>query len=192
MNMSKSRDIQAKMPSPKVIFYAFWLVTVKVLNSYVAGKVYMQKKENRMLNIFYGDMKEAVYNTAAYFKYDYEDDWIVDPFVKKMIEDVDKSSVLDSGVIDSPVLGKIPPVGLSGGVKTLILVKFEKDKIFNASTCGDNCAKWLLKIAETEDRTINLHHLMDFGDEKFTIHIANTDQIVHSMEELVSIAGEFV
>ena len=60
MNMSKSRDIQAKMPSPKVIyasnesksvlarnleecrdndknFYrlnAFWLVTVKVLNSY--------------------------------------------------------------------------------------------------------------------------------------------------------------
>ena len=23
MNMSKSRDIQAKMPSPKVIFYAF-------------------------------------------------------------------------------------------------------------------------------------------------------------------------
>ena len=142
-----------------------------------------------MLSIFYGDLKEAVYNTAAYFKYDYEDDWIVDPFVKKMIEDVDKSSVLDSGVIDSPVLGKIPPVG---GVKTLILVKFEKDKIFNASTCGDNCAKWLLKIAETEDRTINLHHLMDFGDEKFTIHIANTDQIVHSMEELVSIAGEFV
>ena len=33
MNMSKSRDILAKMPSPKVIFYAFWLVTVKVLNS---------------------------------------------------------------------------------------------------------------------------------------------------------------
>ena len=24
-----------------------------------------------MLNIFYGDMKEAVYNTAGYFKYDY-------------------------------------------------------------------------------------------------------------------------
>ena len=33
MNMPKSRDIQAKMPSPKVILNAFWLVTVKVLNS---------------------------------------------------------------------------------------------------------------------------------------------------------------
>ena len=145
-----------------------------------------------MLNIFYGDMKEAIYNTASYFKYDYEDEWIVDPFVNAMIKGVDKSTVLACGVIDSPILGKIQPVELSGGVKTLILVKFEKDKIFNASTCGDNCAKWLLKIAETEDRTVNLHHLMDFGTEPFTIHILNTDQIVHSMDELVSIAGEFV
>ena len=95
-------------------------------------------------------------------------------------------------MIDSPILGKIPPTGLSGGVKTLILVKFEKDKIFNASTCGDNCAKWLLKIAETEDRTVNLRHLMRFEAEPFNIRILNTKQIVHTMEELVSIAGEFV
>ena len=46
-----------------------------------------------MLNIFYGDMKEAIYNTASYFKYDYEDEWIVDPFVKAMIKGVDKSTV---------------------------------------------------------------------------------------------------
>ena len=145
-----------------------------------------------MLNIFYGDMKDAVYNTASYFKFDYEDEWITDPIVKEMILDVDKSVVLDSGVIDSPVLGKIPPVGLSGGVKTLILVKFEKNKIFNASTCGDNCARWLLKIAESEDRTVNLRHLMDFGEDSFTVRILNTNQIVHSMRELVPIAGEFV
>ena len=90
-----------------------------------------------MLNIFYGDMKEAVYNTASYFKYDYEEDWIVDPMVKEMIQDVDKSTVIDSGVIDSPVLGKIPPIGLSGGVKTLILVKFEPEKVFKVA--AQNC-----------------------------------------------------
>ena len=132
-----------------------------------------------MLNIYYGNMKEAVYNTAAYFKYDYEDSWIVDPFVKEMIQDVDQSTVLDSGVIDSPVLGKIPPIGLSGGVKTLILVKFDKDKVFNVSTCGDNCAKWLLRIAESEDRTVNLLHLMDFGKESFAVRVLNTEQNVH-------------
>ena len=145
-----------------------------------------------MLKIFYGDIPGAVFNTAAYFKYDYEDSWIVDPFVKKMIFDVDRSAVIDSGVIDSPVLGKIPPTGLSGGVKTLILVKFNKEKVFNASTCGDNCAKWFLEIARDEERTINLRHLMDFGDGPFTIRILNTNEIVHSMRELVPIAGEFV
>ena len=146
-----------------------------------------------MLNIFYGDMKEAVYNTAAYFKYDYEDNWITDPFVKKMIKDVDQSIVLDSGVIDSPVLGKIPPTGLSGGVKTLILVKFEKNKIFNASTCGDNCAKWILEIGKREDVTINLRHMMDFGkDTVFEIKIKNGGEIVHSMKELIPIASKYL
>ena len=112
--------------------------------------------------------------------------------VKEMIQDVDKSTVIDSGVIDSPVLEKIPPIDLSGGIKTLILVKFEPVKVFNASTCGNNCAKWLLKIAEQEDRTVNLRHLMDFGKKPFTIKVLNTNQIVHSMEELILAAGEFV
>ena len=145
-----------------------------------------------MLKVYYGDMEESIYNTSAYFKHDYEDEWIVDPFVKEMIFDVDQSTVLDSGVIDSPVMGKIPPTSLSGGVKTLILVKFEPDKVFNASTCGDNCAKWLLKIAEEEDRRINLRHLMRFGEDPFTIFVENVGKVVHSSEELVRIAGEFV
>ena len=34
MNMPKSRDIRAKMPSQKVILNAFLPVTVKELNSY--------------------------------------------------------------------------------------------------------------------------------------------------------------
>lgn len=137
-------------------------------------------------------MKEAVFNTAVFFKNVYEDQWITDDFDKQMIQDVDKSIVLDSGVIDSPVLGKIPPERLSGGVKTLILIYQMPDKVFNASACGDNCAKWLLKMAETEDRTVNLRHLMDFGSGEFSLHILNTDQIVHSMEELVPVAGMFV
>ena len=34
MNMPKSRDIRAKMPSPKGILNAFLPITVKELNSY--------------------------------------------------------------------------------------------------------------------------------------------------------------
>lgn len=145
-----------------------------------------------MLNIYYGKMPEAIFNTAVYFKNVYEDSWIIDPFAKEMILDVDKSTVLGNAVIDSPVLGKISPTALSGGVKTLILIKNEPDKIFNASTCGDNCAKWILKMAENRDVTINLRHLMNFGKGPFEIRILNTNQIVHDRKELVSIAGMYV
>lgn len=113
-------------------------------------------------------------------------------YKKEMILDVDKSIVLGNAVIDSPVLGKISPTALSGGVKTLILIKNEPDKIFNASTCGDNCAKWILKIAENRDVTINLRYLMNFGKGPFEIRILNTNQIVHDRKELVSIAGLYV
>ena len=153
------------------------------------------KRTNKDIIVYENDIIEIYipYNPQE-VKLDivYEDEWIEDSFVKEMIQDVDKSTVIDSGVIDSPVLGKIPPIGLSGGVKTLILVKFEPEKVFNVSTCGDNCAKWLLKIAEQEDRTVNLRHLMDFGKKPFTIKVLNTNQIVHSMEELILAAGEFV
>ena len=142
--------------------------------------------------MYFGDMKDAIFNTAVFFKNVYEDQWITDDFDKQMIQDVDKSIVLDNGVIDSPVLGKIPPERLSGEVKTLILIYQMPDKVFNASACGDNCAKWLLKMAEMEDRTVNLRHLMDFGSGEFSLHILNTDQIVHSMKELVPVAGPFV
>lgn len=145
-----------------------------------------------MLNIFYGNMPEAIYNTSVYFKNVYEENWIISDLSREMILDVDKSEVLDSGVIDSPVIGKIPPTSLSGGVKTLILIANEPEKIFNASTCGDNCAKWILKLAETQDITINLRHLMNFGEDEFEINILNTNQIVRSMKELVPVAGQYV
>ena len=109
-----------------------------------------------------------------------------------MIRDVDQSTVLAGGVIDSPVLGKISPLSLSGGVKTLILIEHVPDQIFNASACGDNCAKWLLKMAENKDITINLRHIMDFGENSFCIHILNNNQIVCNMQELIPIAGLYV
>ena len=104
----------------------------------------------------------------------------------------DNSIVIGSRVIDSPVLGAITPQELSGGVKTLILIAHVPDKIFNASTCGANCAKWLLKMGEKKDITINLRHLMDFGRQEFVINILSTNQIVHDMRELIPIAGMIV
>ena len=89
-----------------------------------------------MLKIYFGDMEKAIYNTEIYFKNDYDPEWLDDPVVKKMILDVDNSVVLSSRAIDSPVLGIIPPTSLSGGVKTLILILKEPEKVFNWAMSG--------------------------------------------------------
>ena len=147
-----------------------------------------------MLNIFYGPMPEAIYDTAVYFKNTYSDHWITAPLAVEMIRDVDRSKVIGSQIIESPVLGMITPLQLSGGVKTLLLIANDKANkhVFNASTCGDNCAKWLLKIAEKRKVVVNLRHLMDFGDGSFKIRVLNNGKIVKNMGELVEAAGEYV
>lgn len=145
-----------------------------------------------MLTIYFGDMEDAVYNTSVYFKFNYEPSWLEDPFVQEMILDVDSSRVLGSGAIDSPVLGVIAPVTLSGGVKALILIDKVPSRVFNASNCGDNCARWLLRIGDRHDVTVNLRHIMDFGDDPLQVLVANTGTVVTSMDELVPIAGRYV
>ena len=146
-----------------------------------------------MLNIYFGDMPEAIYNTSVYFDNSYQDDWITDDLTVKMIKSIDKSEVKGANVIISPVLGGIPVTKISGGVKTLILVSHDKSgHVFNASTCGDNCAKWLLDIGKTRDVTINLRHMMDFGKQKFEIKVLNNNETAHNMSELVTFAGEYV
>ncbi len=145
-----------------------------------------------MLHIKFGKIDGVVYNTSLFFKNQYDTRWLEDEEVQEMIADVDKSKVLSSHAIESPVMGIIPPTSLSGGVKTLILIKKMPDQMFNASNCGDNCAGWLLKIGQSQDVTINLRHIMDFGEQPFEIHVVNTDQIVRDMDSLVRIAGRFV
>ncbi len=146
-----------------------------------------------MLTIIYGDEPRSIYNTNVYFKNTYESEWLESELAKKMIQDVDDSEVLGGECIKSPVLGQIPPERLSGGVKTLLLMLNEPDRIFNASTCGDNCAKWILEIAKQKDLTINLRHMMNFGkNTDFEIKIKNGGEVVHSMKELIPIASKYL
>ena len=139
-----------------------------------------------MLKIYYGDLESDnyIFNPDVFFNNSYEDEWITDSFSVEMIKDIDQSDVLGAKVIDSPFLGSIPVERLSGGVKTLILMNNDSEHIFNASACGDNCAKWILEIAKKKDLTIRLGYLMDFGKDDFSIEIVNLGKEVHNALEL--------
>lgn len=145
-----------------------------------------------MLNIIFGKIDNVIFNTSVFFKNSYEESWLSEKETQQMILDIDKSKVLGNGAIESPVLGIIPPTSLSGGVKTLILISHISDKIFNASNCGNNCASWLLKIGKEKNVTINLRHLMNFGEGSFELNIVNKNKIVRSMDELLEITGDLL
>ena len=146
-----------------------------------------------MLHIHFGSMEGEIYDPATYFLNQYDDEWITSDLAKEMVRDVDRSEIISSRVIDSPVLGPITPRELSGGVKTLILMAFDDSgRIFNASACGDNCAKWILEIAKTKDLTVTLNNIMKFNFSPLEIHILNTGETVHSFREYVCTAIEYV
>ncbi len=139
-----------------------------------------------MLRIYYGELNSDKYinNPDIFFNNTYEDEWMLDPMTIEMVRDIDGSEIKGPRLVDSPFLGPISTERLSGGVKTLILMNCDPDHIFNASACGDNCAKWILKIGEKKDLLIRLGYLMDFGNEPFEIQIENTGKIVHDKKEL--------
>lgn len=81
-----------------------------------------------MLHIYFGDMPDAIYNTSVYFNNTYKDSWITDQMTKDMIKAVDNSDVIDAKTIMSPIFGNMSPKKLSNGVKTLILISFDRKK----------------------------------------------------------------
>ena len=138
-----------------------------------------------MLNIFFGDMENVIFNTSVFFDNTYQDSWFQDDFTKRVIKDIDKGEILGPNCVTTKTLGPIPPTKIAGGTKTILLMKFDNDHIFNASTCGDNCAKWILKIAKDKDLTINLRHIMNFGKKDFSAKILNSGKIITTQKEYV-------
>lgn len=141
------------------------------------------------VGITFGSTPEEIYNTTVFFRNQFDPAWMRDELNQRMIRDVDRSTVQGEYSIISPVLGNISPFMLSGGVKTLILIHEMPDRIFNASNCGDNCAKWILKIGRATDFDITLHHIMDFGGRRFHFYITNDKNTVSTMGEYIDSAA---
>ena len=145
-----------------------------------------------MLSIYFGD-KENVLHGPSWFRFNYRPEWFEDTFVQEMLKDIDKSKFLGGELIQSDVLGPIPPERLSGGVQTLISIYENPERMFNATSCGENCAKWLLKIGEKKDVEVNLRYFMPFdGCEPFEIRVINEDKIVLNMDEYTHVAIKYV
>lgn len=134
-----------------------------------------------MLYITFKKSDDVIMGVDGYFNFNYEDEWLSDPVVKQMVLDIDNSEVISNGAIKSPVLGIISPTALSGGVKALILM-LKTNRVIWATSCGDNCAKWIIEISKQKDLFICLSHFMQFPYD-FDAICTDTNTEIHTLDD---------
>lgn len=133
---------------------------------------------------FFDNENKAIWDIGSFFNFNYEDEWFDDPLVRQMVLDVDKTEIVSSQCAISPVLGQIPITKLSGGVKNLIMMLKEPGYLFRGSSCGDNCAKWIVEISKMHDIHMSLEHLMHFDMDFDAVCVDNGHEI-HSNKDYV-------
>lgn len=124
-----------------------------------------------MLNIHFGrdnvNMDEIIMNPLAYFRNHREVCWFNNEFVREMIKGIDHVEVIrDEALLKENGQG-ITPQQLAGGTQTLICIYENPDMMFYGELMGDNCAPYLMKIAEKYDINLLLEHFMAFRDEDY-------------------------
>lgn len=114
-----------------------------------------------MIKVWFGFDGEAMSDPSPSFDglcAVYADSWFSDEFVKKMVNDIDRSKVLSPRCIESPVFGQISPRDLSGGLKACILLYelyYDDDLYIDLTACGENCVPWLAEIFAKRDCTVS-------------------------------------
>ena len=59
-----------------------------------------------MLRIFFGKHPKEIYNTEVYYANQYDKMWVMEPFAKKIIKDIDDSTVIGPDLIENDIFGK--------------------------------------------------------------------------------------
>ena len=142
-----------------------------------------------MLNVWFGrnyPCGKVIRRVDFYFDTVKKKSWFNDKFNQEMIKDIDKTIVLKDFALENEILGGISPDKLSGGVKTLILIKEIPEETFDLTNCGENCFKWIFKMCENMDRTVVLNYVPNGAlmPKEFEINILNSNKIVHNAREM--------
>lgn len=146
----------------------------------------LEEKESNMLKIAFRELgmsiKGKISYVSDYFDAQYEQSWFQSPLAKEIIRDIDKSEYIKGEYIESPIFGGISPTDLSTGCKSLLLLLNEDGAIVSGERMGDNCFKWVLRIAEEKDITITLNHGIDLEEPFEAISLNTGNRITNNLE----------
>ena len=139
-----------------------------------------------MLKIWIKDFaKDCIRNPNRYFDMHKEYEWFNRKDIRKIIKEIDDVDVIDGEYMRSDIFGAIRPERLSSGCKALILLYVNPlCNVYASRCCGDNCASYILDLADETDVVITLHHIMHFPRD-FKAEILNTGKIITSRKEYI-------
>lgn len=130
------------------------------------------------------DDEQVLRMAARYFDVCNEPEWLKDEIIREIVRDIDQSELEGLRVV-SPILGDISVRDLSGGCKTLICMYNIKGAKILSHELGDNCFKWVMKIAEKQDVTLVYSSIFELPKEcePFNVRIVNDNSVIHDMGE---------
>jgi hypothetical protein len=134
-----------------------------------------------MLHVWFGFCRKEIRDVDTLFDSIYELEWFKDPLVQEMIVDVDDSEYRGGNVVYDYLGEAMPFEGLSGGLKTLIMLYKIPNMLIDGNVMGDNCGPWLVKIGKKVECYITLGYDLMFGSitsyEPFECEIINLNFI---------------
>lgn len=142
-----------------------------------------------MLNILVTERPDdtVVRGIDWFFDEVWKPEWIETEFSRQLIADIDRATVINGVLINSPFMGMISPKDLAGGTKRVLCAMyydFGNDLILSVSNAGDNCAKWLQRVGAEKDVNLQTEVLMLFEDsEHWPIRVVNSNTLTYSWDE---------
>jgi hypothetical protein len=112
-----------------------------------------------MLNIIFqkakaADPSKVKVDSRSFFERHKKVEWFQDPFVQRIMSEVDHVSVIDGFVLQAHDGTIIPPEYLCTGTKTAICIYECPDQIFNVTQMGDNVFIYICNLAYRKDVTV--------------------------------------
>lgn len=101
-----------------------------------------------MLEVYFGCYNGSVSDIDLFFFNMYEDSWLSDILVQRMIKDIDNCDVVNNVYLRHSGGKYIPPEYLSSEVKVLICLYKCNDFLIDLSICSKVSEKWILEISK--------------------------------------------
>ena len=116
-----------------------------------------------MLYIHTTAPENCIMKVDYWFNRHKENSWFNTGLIKEIIKGIDKTEAVKDQYLESPIFGGMSPDRLSTGCKAVITMLVQNRPVY-ASCCGDDCASWILQVAEKKDAHIYLRHCLGFPD----------------------------